>query len=55
MPPDEIGQIVFDALRADRFWIFTHEMHADSVKQRAQSIIDGTDPTYDSGFEQEGF
>ncbi len=53
MEPDEVAGIVFDALRRDRFWIFTHEgAFSDGVARRAQSMIDGSDPVYQHDFEQ---
>jgi len=44
MDPDEVGRIVFEALRADRFWIYTHPVDADTIRRRAESIVAGTDP-----------
>jgi NAD(P)-dependent dehydrogenase (short-subunit alcohol dehydrogenase family) len=46
MHPDEVGRIVFQALRDEKFWIYTHNIFAEVVKGRAESIIDGTDPVY---------
>jgi NAD(P)-dependent dehydrogenase (short-subunit alcohol dehydrogenase family) len=44
MEPDEVGRIVFEALRAERFWIYTHPVPAEMIRARAESIIAGTDP-----------
>jgi len=54
MEPDEVAGIVFEALRQDRFWIFTHEgIFSDAVARRAKSMMDGSDPVYLYDFEQE--
>ena len=44
--PDEVGPMVFSALRENRFWIYTHPMEEESILPRARSIIEGTDPLY---------
>jgi len=46
MEPDEVGRIVFDALREDRFWIYTHPVYADSIQGRTDSILSGENPAY---------
>ena len=44
--PDQVGPIVFSALREERFWIYTHPMPEASVLPRARSIIEGSNPVY---------
>lgn len=46
MPPDEVGDIVIDGIRNDRFWIYTHEVEGEPIRARAESIVNGTDPGY---------
>jgi short-subunit dehydrogenase len=46
MDPDEVGPIVFDALRKDLFWIYTHPVYADSIQGRTDSILSGSNPLY---------
>ena len=44
--PDEVGPMVFAALREKRFWIYTHPMEEASILPRARSIIEGSNPLY---------
>ena len=44
--PDAVGPMVFEALRADRFWIFTHPLAEASILPRSRSILDGRNPVY---------
>ena len=46
LDPDEVGPMVFSALRENRFWIYTHPMMEESILPRARSIIEGTNPLY---------
>lgn len=46
LDPDQVGPIVFSALREERFWIYTHPMLEASVLPRARSIIEGSNPVY---------
>jgi NAD(P)-dependent dehydrogenase (short-subunit alcohol dehydrogenase family) len=46
MPPDQVGEIVLEGVRNERFWIFTHPVPADSIRARAESIVAGADPGY---------
>ena len=46
MAPAELAQIVFDALRAEQFWIFTHPHMLKSFETRAQSILTQTNPVF---------
>jgi len=49
MASDEVGVIVFQGIRDERFWIFTHDLHAESVRARAENIAAGDDPVRDEG------
>ncbi|MEM6999707.1 MAG: SDR family NAD(P)-dependent oxidoreductase [Pseudomonadota bacterium] len=44
MQPPEIADIVFDAIRADRLYILTHEHFAEMIRTRADNIVNGTNP-----------
>jgi NAD(P)-dependent dehydrogenase (short-subunit alcohol dehydrogenase family) len=40
MAPSEVAEIVLDAIRDDRFWIYTHPAEvADMVSQRAEEML----------------
>lgn len=53
MPPDEVGRIVFEGLRADRFWIYTHPLHEASIRARFDSMVSGRDPVHSLAVEAE--
>lgn len=45
IPPDDVAQLVFDAIEQERFWIFTHpDGVAARVQARAQTIVDRVNP-----------
>jgi NAD(P)-dependent dehydrogenase (short-subunit alcohol dehydrogenase family) len=45
IPPDDVAGLVFDAIREQRFWIFTHpDAVAERVQARTAAIIDGKAP-----------
>ena len=44
MDPDDVGKIVFEALVADRFWIYTHPVYTEAIQGRMESILNGTNP-----------
>ena len=50
MAPEAVAEQVLAAVRAERFWILTHDGEADSwvdaVNRRAQALIDRTDPAF---------
>jgi len=46
MDPGEVGEIVFDALRADRFWIYTHPVYTEAIQGRMESILSGSNPAH---------
>jgi NAD(P)-dependent dehydrogenase (short-subunit alcohol dehydrogenase family) len=46
MEPDQCAERVFAGIRESRFWIFTHEDFKPEYQRRVQSVLDGTNPTY---------
>ncbi|HIG02488.1 MAG TPA: SDR family NAD(P)-dependent oxidoreductase [Myxococcales bacterium] len=46
MEPDEVGRIVFEGLRGDRFWIYTHPVYREAIQGRMESILSGTNPAH---------
>lgn len=44
MPPDEVAGLVFDAVRANRFWILTHPDMAPAALQRMTRAVSGEQP-----------
>jgi NAD(P)-dependent dehydrogenase (short-subunit alcohol dehydrogenase family) len=40
MPPDDVAGIVFDAVRAQRFYINTHESNRALLKERFDAVLD---------------
>ena len=40
MPNDAVGPIVVDAIRANRFYIFTHPDSVALVRARQQHVLD---------------
>ena len=47
--PTEIPELVFDAVRSDKFWIFPHPEFKERIADRTQSIINETNPEYAVG------
>ena len=47
MSPKQCASIVFDAIREERFWIFTHEDFRDAYRRRVDTVFDGTNPIYE--------
>ena len=45
MPPDEVGAIVLEAIRDERFYILTHAQIKERVEVRMQDILDDRSPT----------
>ena len=45
IPASEVGTAVVDAIRADRFWILTHESTREASVARVQRAADGVNPT----------
>ncbi len=44
MPADEVGDMVFDAIRENRFYIFTHPELKKGVKNRLEDILNDRPP-----------
>lgn len=46
MSADDCARCVFDAIRDQRFWIFTHEDFKETYQRRVDSVMDNTNPVY---------
>jgi hypothetical protein len=45
MSAEEAGNIVFDAIAEDQFWILTHPgLYADAIRQRGNGVASQADP-----------
>ena len=44
MPSDEFADIVFDALRENRFYVFSHPQVLPRIKRRFDNILEGRNP-----------
>jgi NAD(P)-dependent dehydrogenase (short-subunit alcohol dehydrogenase family) len=47
MSPEECAGIVFDAIREQRFWIFTHQDFKPAWQRRAETVMDNLNPVYE--------
>lgn len=47
MSPAECARIVFDGIREQRFWIFTHEDFKPEYQRRVQEAIENCNPVYE--------
>ena len=47
LAPAEVAELVLDAVRSDRFWIFTHGQYADDVRARMERMIAAFPPVPD--------
>jgi len=45
-PPAEVADVVFDAIRHERFWIFPHPDMLEGVRQRADGVLAQINPTF---------
>ena len=45
LAPRKVGELVLDAIRRERFWVFTHPEWKRSVKHRMENILEERDPT----------
>ncbi len=43
-PAADVAAAVVNAVRAKRFWVFTHDEYFDPIVARAQGMVAGTDP-----------
>jgi NAD(P)-dependent dehydrogenase (short-subunit alcohol dehydrogenase family) len=50
MPPSEVADNVFAAIRADRFYILTHPETKEAVAQRMEDLIAGRNPSLPPGW-----
>ncbi|MFT5560325.1 MAG: NAD(P)-dependent dehydrogenase (short-subunit alcohol dehydrogenase family) [Candidatus Azotimanducaceae bacterium] len=39
MQPDEVGELVFDAIKNDKFWILTHPWWAKGVQRQLDALV----------------
>lgn len=46
MEPDDAAELVFDAVAAKRFWVFTHPDFMAGLTPRKKQILDGKNPEY---------
>ncbi len=46
MSPDDCAGKVFEALREERFWVFTHEDFKPEYQRRVQEVLDNRNPEY---------
>jgi NAD(P)-dependent dehydrogenase (short-subunit alcohol dehydrogenase family) len=51
MPPDQVARIVFEAVREERFWIYSDDSLAETLERRSKSILGATNPVYAHDFE----
>ena len=45
MPPEQLADIVFDAVRDERFWILTHDDFDPIIRTRTDDILARRNPT----------
>jgi hypothetical protein len=45
IPPEKVAGDIVDAMRADRFWIFTHDSTKQSLAVRVADIEAGRNPS----------
>lgn len=46
MSPADCAEIVFEAIREERFWIFTHEDFKPEYQQRVATVVNNENPLY---------
>ena len=46
MLPQECARIIFEGIRNEQFWIFTHEDFKDAYRARADSVMESSNPVY---------
>ncbi len=46
MAPADVAELVIDAVQHKRFYILTHDESAEAVRQRADAIVAGADPSF---------
>ena len=50
LPPEQIGDAVFSAIRDEKFYILTHPELNDAIGTRVQDILEGRSPTHQPVF-----
>jgi NAD(P)-dependent dehydrogenase (short-subunit alcohol dehydrogenase family) len=45
LEPRRVGELVLDAIRAERFWILTHPTWKSMIRHRLENILEDRDPT----------
>lgn len=45
LPPEQVAEVVIEAIREDRFYIVTHEDTKTRVRTRMEDILEGRNPT----------
>jgi hypothetical protein len=45
MPPDEVGDIVFEGIRDGRFYLLTHPAIKERVRTRMEDILEDRSPS----------
>ncbi len=45
LDPRRVGDLVLDAIRAERFWILTHPQWKSMIRHRMENILEERDPT----------
>lgn len=46
MPPGDCARIIFEGIRNEQFWIFTHEDFKDTYQTRVDSVMESSNPVY---------
>jgi short-subunit dehydrogenase len=45
LDPRRVGELVLDAVRAERFWILTHPEWKGAIRHRLENVLEERDPT----------
>jgi len=45
LSPTRVGELVLDAIRAERFWVLTHPGWKGAIRHRLENILEERDPT----------
>lgn len=45
MPPEDVGALVLESIRNERFWILTHDAFDDAIRTRIEDILERRTPT----------
>lgn len=44
LPPEQVASAIFEAIRAKRFYVFTHDDTKDMIRQRMENLVNGANP-----------